>query len=629
MTPKLTHSFNRVKKLQTKPPKPKPTFRATGGTKFILFLGDEGLILVHARKNVVLHRHFVENNSDDSLRELREVIARDPKAKIYFVIDSMDQAYIQQALPPVSSLSINKLIKRRLQRDFGANDIKGAIFLGRDKTGRKDWNYLMVSVERSAVISSWLDFIGEQPNRFAGIHLMSVEAELIVKSLEKSLIPAKEPTGSEWKFFVSHNKVGGFRQVILRNGRLIFTRMTHPIGESTPEVISGNIEQEMLSTIEYMKRLGFTQGSGLDIYIITSNAVRNHLDIARFDARVAHVLTPFEASQNLGIVGATQPGDQFGDVVLATYIGSSGKHVLTLSDEQFKQVNNIVQIIMLQRVVAVAALIGLIGYIGQMSYDIYGLIEKNMELSAQQSKSQSEMDALRNEVKAFTPNLEKTNDTIELYKQAQEEKLSPALLLKQTLDVIKPPVFVKAVDWSLDGAAAGAAGAPKPKTPRPKRGAAAATAKDSSATDAAAAFTLSKQRMTAVFTLEFYNISKEQDALKNAADRVLTSLNEVLPGFDIAYQSLPTEGRDDKVELDIQGKEQNNRNNSADVSKPIEVKLNIKGPVITNIDREALAAAIAAAREAAAKETADGEKPAAAPAIPAGAVVAPGQPGGR
>ena len=130
------------------------------------------------------------------------------------------------------------------------------------------------------------------PNRFQGIYLVSVETETIIKDLERAMGVAKTGTGSEWKFFVSHNKVGGFRQVIMRNGRLIFTRMAQPIGESTPEVIAGNIEQEMLSTIEYMKRIGYDAAAGLDIYIVASDNVRAILDKSKFKANLFEIMTP-------------------------------------------------------------------------------------------------------------------------------------------------------------------------------------------------------------------------------------------------------------------------------------------------------------------------------------------------
>ncbi len=232
----------------------------------MFFIGDEGTVLVYIKNNSVQSRQFVPDAGEQYLQEIRQTLAKDPKAPVLLVVDNMDQTYMQQTLPPVSSMSVKKLIKRRLERDFGTNDIKGAIMLGREKAGRKDWNFLMVALEKSPQLSTWIDFVSGLPNRFQGIYLVSTEAEIIVKDLERAMGVPKEGTGSEWKFFVSHDKVGGFRQVVLKNGRIIFTRMAQPVGETTPEVIAGNIEQEMLSTIEYMRRLGF-QSAGRPRYL--------------------------------------------------------------------------------------------------------------------------------------------------------------------------------------------------------------------------------------------------------------------------------------------------------------------------------------------------------------------------
>ncbi|MBY0406463.1 MAG: hypothetical protein K2Q01_02135, partial [Rickettsiales bacterium] len=248
------------------------------GTRFVLFVGDEGTILLYMRENVVVSRQFVPDASEQNLEELRATLDKDPKAPFSLAIDSLDQSYVQQSLPPVSSMSVKKLINRRLDRDFGPEDIKGAVLLGRDAGGRKDWNFLMVSIERSRQISMWLDFAFSLPNRFSGIYLVSVETEIVLKNLERAMGVPKGGTGSKWKFFISHNKVGGFRQVILHNGRIIFTRMAQPIGEATPEVLAGNIEQEMQSTMEYMKRLAYDPADGLDIYIIAASALKRVID---------------------------------------------------------------------------------------------------------------------------------------------------------------------------------------------------------------------------------------------------------------------------------------------------------------------------------------------------------------
>src|SRR5262249_30241251 len=143
------------------------------GAKYVLFLGDEGAILIYLKGNAVQSRQFIPDASEHNLREFKQTLAKNVHAPLVMVIDSMDQSYVQQTLPPVSSLSVNKLIKRRLERDFASSDIKGALLLGREKTGRKDWNFLMVAVEKSPQLTLWLDFIEDLPHRFLGIHLAS------------------------------------------------------------------------------------------------------------------------------------------------------------------------------------------------------------------------------------------------------------------------------------------------------------------------------------------------------------------------------------------------------------------------------------------------------------------------
>ena len=81
---------------------PKPS-KFLKGPRFVLFIGDEGTILLYMKKNVVLSRQFVPDTSEQHLEELRASIAADPQAPLSMVIDNLDQTYVQQTLPPVSS----------------------------------------------------------------------------------------------------------------------------------------------------------------------------------------------------------------------------------------------------------------------------------------------------------------------------------------------------------------------------------------------------------------------------------------------------------------------------------------------------------------------------------------------
>ncbi len=514
---------------EQKPVKAKK-FKAKSGAKFVLFLGDEGAILIYLKGNIVHSRQFVPDASQENLREFRQTLSKDPLASLILVVDNMDQSYVQQTLPPVSSISVNKLIKRRLERDFGANDIKGAILLGRETSGRKDWNFLMVALEKSPQLSVWLEFIQELPNRFLGIYLLSVEAEMIVKRLEQALGVPKEGTGAEWKFFISHNKVGGFRQVILRNGRIMFTRLAQPVGESNAEVIAGSIEQEMLSTIEYMKRLSYTPQSKLDIYIITSSAIKAALDPTKFSASTFHVFTPYEVGQYLHIEGAAQPTDQFGDVVLAATVGSNRRHVLSLSAPQTRRVDQYYQYVMYQRVAAAMAICGVLIYAGYIGRDILGLMSDSDRLKAEIAIQGKQLEALRREIKNSNIDVEKASDLIDMYRQLQVEKFMPLLLIEKLQPATKSPVWIQSIDWGF--------GSDIRVNRRAQAAAGAAEAKPQST------------QMTATIGLEFPQEASDPKMFRVVSKKVLADFKQWFQGYNVKYSTMPDQVTEtDKIEI--------------------------------------------------------------------------------
>jgi len=513
--------------------------------KFILFVGDEGAVLVHSKNNVVKSRQFVSDASKTNLDTLKSYMASDTKSPLLMVTDNIDQSYIQQTLPPVSSLSVQKLIKRRLDRDFGANDIKGAIPLGREASGRKDWNFMMVALEKTPQISAWLDFVLELPNPFDGICLAAVEVENIVRNLDFALEEIHGESGSEWKFFVSHNKVGGFRQVILRKGRIIFTRMAQPMGESTPEVIAGNIEQEMTSTIEYMRRLSFDAQSGLDIYIIASAAIKAALDKSKFNSRNIYIMTPFEAAHHLNIEGATQPTDQFGDVVLATSIGSMKKHVLTLMTSDATQLNKMSRGILYERVLAVAITIGGILYAGSVGYDIYEGYSAGGELAQQKAEQEKHLAELREKIASSGMDIEKTSDMIDMYKKLTQQMLSPASVIPGLQSALKPPIVVKSFEWSLEGSNPSEVTTSSPPA----------------------------QKMVFTFTLQFPGVTNAE-GFKAVSKKLRDDLQQALnvKAEDIAFGKVPpafTES--DKLDVTIGGNEP-----AAPANPSLELELVVK-----------------------------------------------------
>lgn len=493
-------------------PLKKKAFRATSGAKYALIIGDDGAILIYIEGSVVQSRNFIAHASEENLKEFESILSKNSKAPIFIVIDSMDQSFIQQSLPPISPLGVKKLIKRRLERDLGADVIKGYVLLERDSGGRRDWNFLMVSLENSPNLNLWFDFIDRVDNRVNGIYLLSVEAENIIKSIDLATgLPRrskKNPDVSQWKFFVSHNKVGGFRQVILKDDRIIFTRLTQPVGEVTAEVVAGNIEQEMASTVEYMKRLSFNLQQGLDIYVVASADINKAMDLSRILATNIYKFTPFEISEILGITGAAQPSDQFGDVVMSSYIASSKVHRLVLSLPKTLKVNNLYNIVRYQRTFVGLVVLGMLSYGGILGL---GLMQKYTEIENLQQRKiiqQRKLDEINAEIKKSGIDIQKVGDTVALYEQLISEGQSPLGLLPRLRSAIIGSVGIREINWQgavLPDPAANVQGGPE----------------------------------SVSLLLRFPEISGTDEAFKAVAKKVLRDVRAKFPEYDVTYTKLP------------------------------------------------------------------------------------------
>lgn len=422
---------------------------------FVLFVGDEGAILLYIKDKQVQSREFVSSPEGNEISAFNARFAEDTNAPILMVVDTMDQNYVQQSLPPVTSLSVGKLIKRRLDRDFPNDEIKGALALGREKGGRKDWNFMMIALERTENINRWLDYFDTLPNWLSGIYLVPVESEILVRQMEHSLHPDRVQR-SQWQFLISYNKVSGFRQVILRNHRLIFTRVGQPVGELTPEVIAGNIEQEALNTIEYMKRMGLHPADGLDVYVIASAAINKAIEAARFKASHVDILTPHEVATKLHLEGATQEGDEYGDVILAAVLGGSRRHVLKFITESARKLDLLFRFKVGQRI-AISIFTGvLISYVGTTLYDIKSIIDNVDNLHTVKNQHVRQLEALKADIAKAPEDIDKITDLVELNEILKDRALSPVPMMRRIARSMGKGVRIKSLSWEEVGTEKGA-----------------------------------------------------------------------------------------------------------------------------------------------------------------------------
>lgn len=416
--------------------------------RFVLLVGDEGAVLVYVNQRRVLRRLFAPSAQPEHVKTIVELLQAHPKVPLRLLVDVVDQQYVRHVFPPVSALGIQKLVDRRLTREFPPEDLKGALQISREATGKREWNYLLIGLANVPPLQAWLELVLELPNMLTGVHLVPVEAQQFYPSLAGA-IPQRTFEGSRaaWKLLVSHNKVGGFRQVVLHKEKLVFTRLAQSIDDAVAAVVAGNIEQEILNSMEYLRRFDFNDSATLEIVVIASNEVKDALDLRRFNAAGAYVLTPLEVADLLDLEQAALSADCYGDVVLASHFATTRKPSLGLMSRYGRQIHKLYQARLAGRVAAgvIAALIGvsLLSGLVQIVRDM-GAISTATE--ARQAL-QPELAKLKESIGTQDKDTSLKSAVIATMKAYETDRYTVMTFVEKLSSVLSPEVTVSTINW--------------------------------------------------------------------------------------------------------------------------------------------------------------------------------------
>ena len=289
----------------------------------IVSVGDDGAIVTCFSSGKLVNRIFVSSPFSSDFTEL---VNQYKKFPITMILDSIDQNYVYSNLPAVGSKNVSKIIKRKIENEFDPNDINTYICQGKEEGSvRKDLKYVFISIRNASPLTDWVEVLQEVENPFKGFYLYPVEAQNFIEKIRKTGGEKNKPVeDSQWEILISYNRVGGIRQVVLKDKKLIFTRISQATGLQTPDSIGVNISQEAANTMEYIRRIGYTDQT-INVYLISSKESFEHIDIVGIDEENIYKYSPFEISERLKLKKAALENDKFGDVIFAASFVNSKK----------------------------------------------------------------------------------------------------------------------------------------------------------------------------------------------------------------------------------------------------------------------------------------------------------------
>lgn len=177
--------------------------------------------------------------TEEGLQRFSTLLAQHSRLPVTLIVDSVDEDYRLESLPHVHGRARQELLTRKLRQFFRNAPYSTAILQGRSSEGRRDDRYLMVSLTGSEWLHPWVTEIHKQNVPFAGMTLLSLAAENLLKRLK---IAAPH-------VLLASRQSAGLRLSYFQHGRLRFSRLTgaDAIGNATL-----NIADEVSKTQLYL-----------------------------------------------------------------------------------------------------------------------------------------------------------------------------------------------------------------------------------------------------------------------------------------------------------------------------------------------------------------------------------------
>lgn len=499
--------------------------KTSGKKSFTLLIGDEGAILVYMQGATVLRRLFAASAQPDHTSTIAELMRSNPKVPIAVLADVLDQQYVRHTFPPVSKLSIGGLVTRRMERDFNPEDMKAGLPLGRDMTGRKEWQYLIVSLTATPLMQQWLDFLLDLPNEMLGVFLLPVEMQRFIPTLSKTTAGGSK--NLPWRLLISNNKVSGFRQIVLHENKLIFTRVSQAVEDAIPAVIAGNLEQEIINTLEYIRRLDFKENDSLEIFVIASQEVVDALDLHRFGAGNSCAFTPLEVATAMKLEQAALSADRFGDVVITASFAAMGKRTLRFANGYMNKLAGMYRGLTAVRLVAAVIICALIFRAISNVSEVFSHRSAISEIEGKKISVHNELVASQKAVDGLEPDITYKLLAVTTSDMYAKDILLPNEFIAELAPLLNPQMRVKRLQWGPPGAfvKGAAAAAPTPATGKPP------------AAPAAGASTLEIR-----VDIEVSGQYEDAEKASKAVDQFMANLKAAMPRYDIAVQPYPWAG---------------------------------------------------------------------------------------
>ena len=505
--------------------------------KFVLAIGDEGVVLTLVVGHGVRGRWFSPSTKSTDTDQLSEALARSRTTPVYPLIDVLEQSYTRDDIPPVSMLDTARLIQRKLVTAFPNDRIRGSLYLGRDSTTeRSDKRYLLAGLPDTPALVSWMSWLNARDNPIKPLSLLPLEAVCLAESLSRQL--CNDHDFPHWTMLVTRHRTGGFRQIVARDGEFVFTRLTPDLpGDASAFDVASAIRHEYETSMSYMRRVSYSDDQRMALIVIGMPDIGQALlDAGIPEARLKSI-TPSVAAERLGLTGVAEVDDPYGETLHSTAFAQKRRPIMRLMPQELYE-KRAGTMATRAAYCAIAIAVGFASFGLSDTYLASQDIGRTFDQASLQTlQHEAKLSSVMSETDGGHAAAPQISDTIVLYDRLATEAPSPLPLLAMIGPALGPDVIVHRIDWDVEHEANGT-------------------------------------NVSLALTVRIETLSDSIEVAVNAANALAARVAERFPGLDVSVSDPPVDTLADQTlsgEVELMDDDEGITTNSYDATISIHV----------------------------------------------------------
>ncbi|NTU76611.1 MAG: hypothetical protein HGA90_02170, partial [Alphaproteobacteria bacterium] len=381
----------------------------------------------------------VSGHDDASAKPVLEALAQTHRAPALVLADTTAQEFRLTELPRLNPWDRKKILARRLHQNFPPPENENSqltVALPLKKN-----TALLACLHQGGPVQGWLRRLEAISNPSGEVALLPLEGAAILRALLPS-------SAQGWAMLLSWQRTGGFRQIVTRDGQLLFTRLTPaPPPKASASFITASLSADIQASVEYLKRHGLKSSAELRLAALMPTFLHAPLGSMRFPVQEMAPLTPHQAARNLGLSVGPRPDDPHADLLFAAWLQGRFRLRASLMSPQRRQTQR--KALLTKTRLSAAALLWLAAVLllGVQGHDLARLTLSNRTQTREIADVRQQLQQERRTLLPATEPLTRLRQALERKRLFAEPLLEPWPMLNALGEALSVHARLAKMDW--------------------------------------------------------------------------------------------------------------------------------------------------------------------------------------